>query len=467
MSLLHAHLLSAALQCQSPDPARLGPSLQHKRDPMTKSATVEPLLPVELGAGKVKFAQGVKAGRWVFATGLMAQDFVNGIAADVLAEHAPHAGLPKREKEALRIFENLDTVLRAAGTDRSNLVRTDQYYATVKAVPPYQQVRREFLRGRIPPSTSIAQQGLLLPGADMNIQAMAVVPAKGFEVEHLKHEQLQGRPTSGYSAAVTTGDFIFIPGITSLAVGDEPQRNGVGAAALMPEGAQWGGQPIKLETEFIIKRMTASLALAGAKLDDVVHAQVYLADREDYSAFNETWTRHFGEAGPTVSIIPCIEHGLAPYDGKIEINVIAAKPGSAAAKRHVDAGVATAFRHQPQAVKAGDLLFIPALMAADRDGLLPSGAVNPRQPYFSSSPEAQAEAIIDNIARLCEAAGTSLGNVVRLLLFHTDIREFYPVYKVWERRLGGRPLPFSAVEVPGPLPVPGATVMMETWVYAA
>ena len=144
---------------------------------MTKS--VEPLLPVELGSGKIKFAQGMKAGRWVFATGLMAQDFVNGIAPDVLAERAPHAGLPKREKEALRIFENLDAVLRAAGTDRSNLVRTDQYYTTVKAVPPYQQVRREFLDGRIPPSTSIAQQGLLLPGADMNIQAMAAIPEQG------------------------------------------------------------------------------------------------------------------------------------------------------------------------------------------------------------------------------------------------------------------------------------------------
>jgi enamine deaminase RidA (YjgF/YER057c/UK114 family) len=432
---------------------------------MTKS--VEPLLPVQLGSGKVKFAQGVKAGRWVFATGLMAQDFVNGIAADVLAERAPHAGLPKREKEALRIFENLDAVLRSAGTDRSKLVRTDQYYTTVQAVPPYQQVRREFLSGRIPPSTSVAQQRFLLPGADMNIQAMAVVPETGFKVEHLKHEQLRGRPTSGYSPALTVGDFIFLPGITSLAIGDEPRRNGVAAAALMAEGAQWGGQPIKLETEFIItKRMTASLALAGATLDDVVHAQVYLTDRDDYSAFNEAWTRNFGAAGPSVSIIPCIAHGLAPYDGKIEINVIAAKPGSTAAKRHIDAGIATAFRHQPQAVKAGDLLFIPALMAADRDGLNPAAAVNPRQPYFSSSPAAQAEAIIDNIARLCAAAGTSLANVVRVLLFLTDIAEFYPVYKAWERRLGDRPLPFSAVEVPGPLPVPGATVMMEAWVYA-
>jgi len=65
-----------------------------------------------------------------------------------------------------------------------------------------------------------------------------------------------------------------------------------------------------------------------------------------------------------------------------------------------------------------------------------------------------------------EAAGTSLANVVRVLQFHTDIREFYPVYKVWERRLGGRPVPFSAVEVPAPLPVPGATVLIEAWAYA-
>lgn len=436
---------------------------------MTRTANgrTEPLLPVELGAGKIKFAQGIKAGNWVFATGLMAQDFINGIAPDVLAENAPHGALPKREKEAQRIFQHLEAVLRAAGTDADNLVRTDQYYTTVKAVPPYQQIRRQFLKGRIPPSTSITQQGLLLPGADMNIQAMAAIPGPGFTVEHLKHEQLKGRPTSGYSPALTVGDFIFVPGITSMAVGDEPRRNGVAAAALMAEGAQWGGQPIKLETEFIItKRIAPSLALAGATLDDVVHAQVYLCDREDYSAFNAAWTGHFGERGPTVSIIPCIEHGLAPYDGKIEINVIAAKPGSAARRRHVDAGVATAFLHQPQAVKAGDLLFIPALLAADNNGLFPAAKVDRLQPYFSSSAEAQAEAIIDKIARICEAAGTPLANVARILLFLTDLREFYAVIKAWERRLPGLPLPFSAVEVPAPLPIPDASVMMEAWVYS-
>jgi enamine deaminase RidA (YjgF/YER057c/UK114 family) len=301
----------------------------------------------------------------------------------------------------------------------------------------------------------------------MNIQAIGIIPRPGFEVTHHKHEALAGRPTSGYSPALTAGDFVFIPGITSLAIGDEPRRNGVAAAALMTEGTQWAGQPIKLETEFIItKRMTQSLALAGATLDDIVHAQVYLTDPDDYSAFNEAWCRHFAKSPPSLDIIPCIPHGLAPYDGKIEINVLALKSSGATKRKAIDAGVPTAFRHQPQAMKAGDLLFLSGLMAFDGQGLAGQAAADPRQPHFSASPEAQAEFIIDNIAKLCEAAGTSLSNVVRVLQFHTDIREFYAVYKVWERRLGGRPVPFSAVQVPAPLPVPGATVQIEAWAYA-
>ena len=94
------------------------------------------------------------------------------------------------------------------------------------------------------------------------------------------------------------------------------------------------------------------------------------------------------------------------------------------------------------------------------------GQVDPRQPHFASSAEAQAEAIIDDLARIAEAGGSALANLVRVLIFLTDMRDFHAVYRAWERRLGGQPLPFSAIEVPSPLPVPGATVMMEAWLYA-
>jgi enamine deaminase RidA (YjgF/YER057c/UK114 family) len=360
----------------------------------------------------------------------------------------------------------MDRVLRAAGTGLPNLVRTDQYYTTVKAVPAFQTVRRAVLGRLIPPSTSVAETGFVLPGADICVQAIAAVPEDGFEPRHLSDEKLKTRETSGYSPALTVGDFVFLPGILAMARRDEPARNGIAAAALMPEGAQWGGQPIKLETEFIItERIVPSLALAGAGLEDVVKAQVYLADPEDYSAFNAVWARHFGTTGPALSVIPCLDRGLAVRDARIEINVIAVKPGGAAKKEQIDAGIFPGFRDQPQAIRAGDLLFLSGLMAIDRDGLVAGAAPDPRQPWFGPGAEAQAEVIIGNAARLCAAAGTTLANVVRLQLFHTDIAEFYPVYKAWERALDGAPVPFSAVEVPGPLPVPGATVLMDIWAY--
>jgi len=54
---------------------------------------------------------------------------------------------------------------------------------------------------------------------------------------------------------------------------------------------------------------------------------------------------------------------------------------------------------------------------------------------------------------------------VRIQQFHTDLKDFYPAYQVWEQHLPGQYLPYSAVEVPF-LPVPGCTVQLDLWVYA-
>ncbi|MEK9644172.1 MAG: RidA family protein [Alphaproteobacteria bacterium] len=430
--------------------------------------SVEPLLPVELGPGRIRYAQGMKAGRWVFATGIMAQDYGHGLSSNVLAENAPHAGLPKREKEAALIFEHLQRVLDAGGTTIENVVRTDQYYTTVEAVPPYQAQRHQVLKSIIPPSTSIVQTHLGLPGADINLQAIGAVPSDGFTPEHLRHDHIKAMNTSGYSPALTVGDYVFIPGCTAMSMADEPQRNGVAAAARMPEGMQWGGQPIKLETDFIVtERLVPSLALAGATLNDVAKAQVYLTDPRDYSAFNEAWRKHFHDSGPALTVVSCAPRALAPYDGHIEINILALKTGAGTERQEIDAGIVPGLRDQAQAVRVGDLLLISGLMATDRYGALADGCgTDPRQPFYGSSAERQAERIVDHVEALCEAAGTSLSNAVRIQQFHTDISEIYDVYKVCERRLDGAPVPFGAVEVPTPLAVPGASVLMDVWVYA-
>ncbi|MDE0334076.1 MAG: RidA family protein [Defluviicoccus sp.] len=423
---------------------------------------VEPLLPVTLGNGRVRYAPGMRAGSWVFATGHMAQDYGHGIAASVLREGAPNAAGPKSAREAARVFDNVEAVLAAGGSALDRVVRTDQYYTAVAMVPPYQAERRRRFGASIPPSTSIVQQGLLLPGAALDLQIVAVA-GDGPPVEHIDHETLSGQPASGYSAALTAGDFVFVPGNTATAVAGEEARNGVAADALIAQGQLWGGERLRLETAFIVeRRLFPSLDLAGLGPADVVKAQIYLTDPEDCAVVHDVWAEHFG-AGAAVSVIPCAPRGLVIKDGRIEINILAHRDGGAV-KEVVEAGVATIFAGQAEAVRCGDLLFLSALMAADGEG--PLTAPDPRQPHFGDRAGDEADAILDAAARICEAAGTSLENVVRVQQFHTDIADFYPVHRAWQRRLPGRPIPFSAIEVPGPLPVPGCSVMMDLWVYA-
>ena len=157
------------------------------------SAAVEPCCPSNLGPGKVKFAQGIRAGRWVFATGLMAQDFVErhrgGCAGRARAARRPaqaREGSCAHLREPRRGAARRRNRSHQSGSHRP-VLHDGQGGAALSA-----GARARSWRGRIPPSTSIVQQRLLLPGADMNIQALAIIPEKGFEVEHLKHEQLQG-----------------------------------------------------------------------------------------------------------------------------------------------------------------------------------------------------------------------------------------------------------------------------------
>ena len=425
--------------------------------------SVEPLLPVSLGNGRVDYAPGMRAGSWVFASGHMAQDYGRGIAASVLREAAPNAAGPGSAREAVRVFDNVEAVLAAGGSALDRVVRTDQYYTTVAMVPPYQAERRRRFGALIPPSTSIVQQGLLLPGAALDLQVIAVA-ADGPPVEHIDHATLSGQPSSGYSAALTAGEFVFVPGNTATAVAGEEARNGVAAEALIKEGQLWGGERLRLEAGFIIeRRLLPSLDLAGLGPADVVKAQIYLTDPEDCAVVQDVWAAHFG-AGAALSVVPCIPRGLVIEDGRIEINILAHRRG-AAAKTVVEAGVATTFADQAEAVRCGDLVFVSALMAADGEG--PLAAPDPRQPHFGDPAGEQADAILDAAERICAAAGTALENVVRVQQFHTDLADFHAVHQAWRRRLPGRPIPFSAVEVPGPLPVPGCSVMMDLWVYAA
>lgn len=429
---------------------------------MRKRAAVEPLLPVTIPHG-IRYAPGIKAGRWIFATGHKGTaDYVSGMSLDVLRSALPSWDSSKHRRESDRIFANLGQVLDAGGGDFRNVVRVDQYFTDYRAVPPYHDARRAALADHIPPSTSILQQRLLLSGQEIEVQVIAVVPDKGMRVQHIRPRAHAIHRSSGYSLALTAGDFVFIAGrlADALHVAD-----GLAAEVRLPAGHLWKGVPVKLETEFVIKqKIEPALEAAGSSLADVVKCQVYLRDAADFASFNEVWRRHFPRNPPATSLIPMSTPGLAVESGRVEINAIALRGKGATRPRIVDAGVMPAWAGYSQAVCAGDLLFISGLMAIDKDGLIEAARIDPRQPYFGSSVQAQMDCMLANAEKICRTGGTSLANVVRIQQFHTDLKEFYPSYQVWQRYLPGQHLPFSAVEVPF-LPVPGCTVQLDLWFY--
>ncbi|HEV7822478.1 MAG TPA: Rid family hydrolase [Burkholderiales bacterium] len=426
-----------------------------------RKSAVKPLLPVTIPQGGIRYAPGVKAGRWIFATGHKGNaDFTGAMAPHVLRDALPAWDSSKHRRESDQIFANLGRVLKAGGSRFANIVRVDQYYNDYRAVPPYHGARRAALGDHIPPSTSILMPRFLLAGQDIEMQMIAAEDGVG--VQHIRPKTHAIHASSGYSLAVSAGDFIFIAGRLADAL---VLTDGLAPEVRLPAGHLWKGVPIKLETEYTIKqKLEPALKAAGSSLADVVKCQVYLRDPADFAPFNEVWRAHFPNNPPATSVMPMATPGLAIAEGRVEINAIALRAGGKTRAHVFDAGVMPAFAGYSQAVRAGDLLFISGLLAIDRNGLIEAARVDARQPHFGSSVQAQMDFMLANAQKLCRAAGTALENVVRIQQFHTDLNDFYPAYQVWQEHLPGAYLPYSAVEVPF-LPVPGCTVQLDLWVY--
>lgn len=290
---------------------------------------------------------------------------------------------------------------------------------------------------------------------------MAAVPGSDFGA---RHEADAGaykiHASSGYSPALSAGDFRFVPGQTAEA--RDEHEPGLDPEAKRGRGL-WKGIPIKFETDFIIRRkMQPTLQAVGADLDTVVKAQIYLRDQEDVPNFREVWAKHFPQE-PATTIIATETPGFIMPDSRIEINVIAlAKDGKT--KKQAVAPVPPLFTGATTAVRAGDLLFISGLMAVRDGALVAQAKADPAQPFYAIPAKAELREILAQAEAICQAAGTSLNNTVRIQQFHASLTDLPATLEVWAEALDGMPLPLSPIEVPW-LPVPDARLQVDLWIY--
>jgi enamine deaminase RidA (YjgF/YER057c/UK114 family) len=417
--------------------------------------SVHPLLPYEVQPGRLLLASGVRAGDWIFASGLLPTRF--GATA------RPLSGEPAWTIQCRSLWERAQAVLAAGGTDLAHLVRCDQFLPDWRAMPFFHAVRREVCGAHIPPSTSVLEAGLLVPEAAVTMHLVAVAPG-GPALLPLFPPGLAVPATSSFAPVMQAGGVVFVAGL--LAAHGEGDLGGIAPEAQVPEGHLWKGQRIQLELEYLLRqKLEPALAAAGSSLARVVKAEVAITDLREVPAFNQVWAQAFDGAVPATTFVPTVQPGLAIADARLEITLVALCDDTRAERLEVAAAMPTVCEGHAAAMRAGDLLLFSGLVAADAQGLVERARIDPRQPYYGSSIEAQMEYLLAVADAVCRQAGTSLANVVRIQQMHTDLREFYPACQVWHRRLPGVPLPLAAFQVPAPLLVPGCTVQLDLWVY--
>lgn len=401
----------------------------------------------------------LRAGPWIFATGLMAGKTRDAEAA--LRDGFPRPAQPSAQREAALVFDLLETALRAAGSDLSRVVRLDQYYPSASAVDPYHVERRKRFGGYIAPSTSMLVRRLAAPAASLEVQAIGVAGDAPFTVTPLDDPALRAPVTSGFAPAVIAGDLAFIPGLVASAAPGTPARRGLAEAARLPEGTLWKGTPIGLETRHLLEqRLAPSLKLAGASPSGVVKAQAYLTHAEDLGGFLQAWQGFFGSDGPALTVALMPDPSIGVEDARLEVNFIALRDGASTPARRIAASSATACAGVPAAVKAADLLFLSGLYPVTSHGVV---GTHPHD--TAPAVQHQAAAIATAAQAICAAAGADLAHLVRAQLFLSDIGERFAVEQVW-RDLGMPEVPTSCIETADPLLFPGCRVMADLWVHA-
>ena len=107
-----------------------------------------------------------------------------------------------------------------------------------------------------------------------------------------------------YSQAIKANGLIFVSG----------------QVAIDPATQQIMEGDVAIQTERVMKNLSAILAAAGSRLDRVLRSTVFLKNMGDFAAMNTVYGKYFVSAPPARSTV---EVARLPKDVLVEIDVIA------------------------------------------------------------------------------------------------------------------------------------------------
>jgi len=336
------------------------------------------------------YCHGVIAGDTVYAAGQIASDYRTGVPSG-----------PDMQKQTRYILNNLRSVLKAAGCDLKDVVKSQVFLTDLNDFPSFDEAWKEFFPSP-PPRTTVQVSGLLVPGCRVEIDLTAVLP---------------GVARRRYPEAILAGETLYAAGQIAA----------------------------EKQTRFVLNNLRGVLRAAGCDLKDVVKAQVFVTDLNDLLSFDEAWKEFFPSPPPRTTVQVS---GLLVPGCRIEIDLTAVLPGVARRGRY------------PEAILAGETLYAAGQIAADsRGGVAQAARQDPAFPYYGSDIQKQTRYVLGNLRSVFKAAGCDLADVVKSQVFLTELRDFYYFDQVWKEFFPSPP-PRTTVQVSGLL-VPGCRIEID------
>ena len=112
------------------------------------------------------FTDAVAAGGLLFVSGVVAVD-----------ENRELVGGDDVVAQARKVFENMGAVLTAAGCSFADVVKVTIFLTDVNDRPLVNPVRQEVFGETRPASTLVETPALVIPGAKIEVEAVALMPA--------------------------------------------------------------------------------------------------------------------------------------------------------------------------------------------------------------------------------------------------------------------------------------------------
>jgi enamine deaminase RidA (YjgF/YER057c/UK114 family) len=164
---------------------------------------------------------------------------------------------------------------------------------------------------KVPPArTTVGTTGLLVKDTLVEIDLIGCLT--GTTKQAVKSGAPQ--PLANYTEAFNVGGLVFAAG--QLA---SDFKSGVPEEARRNPSFPYYNSDIKLQTRFVLENLKKTFEAAGSSLDNVVKAQVFLTDLNNFNGFDEVWKEYFKVPPPRTTIGTT---GLLVRDTLVEIDLI-------------------------------------------------------------------------------------------------------------------------------------------------